>query len=112
MAPGLEGATVLDVAEMLIPDKLGDLGIPTADGWVKEGRRGTRWSCGFRHLRRCRGGAVCQQGGAVRSERSLFDTGLLPGGHQAREVLRIGEEGEDEVEGKGKPLLGLKGVGH
>src|ERR1700722_9660218 len=34
------------------------------------------------------------------------DAGILPGGHQSRQILRIGEEGEDAVNREGNPLLG------
>jgi hypothetical protein len=45
-------------------------------------------------------------------EGGLFDAGLLPGRHEAGKIFRVGEEGEDQFEGVGKPLLGLVGVAH
>jgi hypothetical protein len=42
----------------------------------------------------------------------LFNAGILPGGHEAREVGGVGEEGEDGFERVGEPLLGLEVVAH
>ena len=47
-----------------------------------------------------------------RREGGFFDAGLLPGRHEAREIFGIGEEGEDDVDGIGEPLFGVKGVAH
>ncbi len=50
--------------------------------------------------------------GGRRSEAGLLDAGLLPAGHEARQVLWVGEEGEDELDGIGEPLHGLEGIAH
>ena len=42
----------------------------------------------------------------------LVNAGLLPGGHETGQVVRVGEEGKDELVGVGEPLLGLVGVLH
>ncbi len=112
VAPGFEGAAMLDVAEVIVPGELGDLGVPgKADrgegkGAKGEGHAGAGASDDSWETRRV-GGARWGWG-----EGDIFDAGLLPGGHEAREVFGIGEEGEDEVGGEGKPLLGVEGVGH
>ena len=47
-----------------------------------------------------------------RCEGGFFYAGVLPFGHEAWEIFGIGEEGEDELNGVGKPLFGLKCVAH
>jgi len=45
-------------------------------------------------------------------EDCFFDTGLLPRGHEARKIIGVGEEGKDQIDWIGKPLLGVIGVTH
>ena len=47
-----------------------------------------------------------------RGEGGFFNAGLLPGGHEARKVLRVREEGEDVLDGVREPLLGLEVMTH
>jgi hypothetical protein len=112
VTPVGEGAAMLDVAEVIVPEELGDFGVPgDAEGRVGEGAEaeghagsragddaGVEAACGRTRRRWGKGG--------------FLDAGFLPGRHEAREVLRVGEEGEDVLGGEGKPLLGLEGVAH
>ncbi len=108
-------AAELDVAEVVIPGELGDLGLPRdADGGVGEGAEAER------HFSAGAGSDGLEAEGWVRGdgarrwrgEGGLFNAGLLPGRHEAREVFRVGEECEDQLDGVGKPLLGVEGVRH
>ncbi len=110
--PILKGAAKLGVAEVIVPDELRDLGLPW-DAYGGEGE-GTE---GERKARSGTGGNAPLRHGRRRarrrwSEGSFFDAGLLPGRHEARKVFGIRKEGEDQLGGEGKPLLGLKGVAH
>ncbi len=110
--PVFEGAAELGVAKMVVPDEVGDLGVPgDADGGEGEGAEGERQACAGA----CGDASLGRGGGRSRGRRGeggLFDTGLLPGGHEAGKVLGVREEGEDELGGEGEPLLGVEGVAH
>ena len=118
--PEGERAAMLDVAELLVPGEVDDLGVPgdadgrEGDGTEAHGETGARaGDDGSGTSGRSAGG--CGRGigaGRRRSEGGLFDAGFLPGGHEAWEIFRIGEEEEDELDGIGEPLLGVKGVAH
>jgi len=114
VAPICEGATKLPVAEVIIPDELGDFGLPgNSYRGVWEGLKADR------HFRACSGCDAfrcrrSQMFGSLgwRCEGGFFYAGVLPFGHEAWEIFGIGEEGEDELNGVGKPLFGLKCVAH
>ena len=42
----------------------------------------------------------------------MVDACVLPGGHEAGQVRRVGKEGEDHLEGVAQPLLGLEVEAH
>jgi len=110
--PIFEWSTQLGVAKVIVPGELRDFRLPRdANGGEGEGTEGegeTGSGAG--------GDATLRQGrrrtGRRWGERSFFDAGLLPRRHEARKVFGIGEEGEDELRGEGKPLLGVEGVAH
>ena len=104
-----EGAAELDVAEVVVPGELGDLGVPgEADGREGESAEGEgepgAGAGGDASVSGCRTGWARAEVG----EGGLLDAGLLPGGHEAGQVFGVGEEGEDDARGIGKPLLGVK----
>jgi len=111
--PGGKRAAVLDIAELLVPEEVDDLGVPgnadgrKGDGAEAEGEAGAGAGDDGSARQLHTGGR-----GWGRGEGGFFDAGLLPGGHEAREVFRIGEEAEDELNWMGKPLFGVKGVAH
>ena len=93
-----EGTADLAVAEVFVPDELGDLGLPgDADGGVRKGFEAEG------HARAGAGGDAVEAHGRVgcdgagwrRSEGCLLDAGLLPAGYEAGQVFGVGEEGED-----------------
>ena len=96
-----KGPRVLDVAEVVVPDKLSDLRVP---GHAQSGEKGTGRKLIVMRGARAGGDAgevqrrVRWAAGGAEAEQTarLFDAGLLPGGHKAREVFGVGEEGEDE----------------
>jgi hypothetical protein len=115
VAPVGEGAADLHVAEVIVPDELGDLCLPwDADGGVGE------WTEAEGHAGACAGGDAVEAESGIGGDRfgrrwgegGLFDAGLLPGRHEAREILRIAEEGEDQLDGVREPLLGAESVAH
>ena len=115
VAPVGEGATELDIAEVLVPDELRDLCLPgDTDGGVGEGAEANG------HAGASSGGEAFEAEGWVGGyglgrrwgEGCFFDAGLLPGGHEAWEVFRIAKEGKDDLNGVGQPLFGAEGVTH
>jgi hypothetical protein len=114
VVPEGEGPAMLGVAEVVEPGELVDLGLPRdaqgreRDGPETEGHAGAgagddaREAHGICRSRPWRGWG----------EGRFFDARVLPFRHQAREVLRIGEEGEDVLDRVRKPLLGLEVVMH
>jgi hypothetical protein len=112
VTPGLEGAAELDVAEAFEPAEVFDERAPgQADGAEGDGADGER------EARSVAGGdAVPPWEGRGRRRRCEvgrgFDAGLLPVGHEARQIGGVREEGEDGFEGIGEPLLGRKVVEH
>lgn len=115
VVPVGEGATKLDVAEVVIPDELGDLCLPwDADGGIGEGAEAES------HARALASGDTSEAQGRISgdgtgwwwSKCGFFDAGFPPGRHKAWEVFRIGEEGKDKFEGEGKPVLGVERVAH
>lgn len=91
--PVCERAAELLVAEVIVPDELGDLSFPeNSRGRVWEGAKADR------EFRTSAGCKVAEFGGSDRRRRcegGFFDAGLLPGRHEAWEIFGIGEEGED-----------------
>ncbi len=115
VTPVGEGATKLDVTEVVVPGEFSDLRLPgDADGGVGEGAEADG------HAGACTGGeafeAECGVGGDRLGrwwgEGCFFDAGLLPGRHEAWEVFRIAKEGKDDFDGIGQPLFGTEGVTH
>ncbi len=112
VAPVGEGAAGLDVAEAVEPAEVFDEGLPgETDGRVREGADGEGEAGAG-----AGGDAVGAGEGVGRGRRwdevGIFDLGVLPGGHEAREVGGVGEEGEDALGGVREPLLGFEGVAH
>ncbi len=112
VSPGLEGAAMLNVAEVVVPGEFGDFGVPgQAHGREGEGAEGDG------HAGSGAGDDAWESRGIGRTRRGwgeggFLNAGLLPGGHEARKIFRVGEEGEDELKRKGEPLLGVEGMGH
>ena len=112
VVPVGEGAAKLMVAEVIVPDEFGDLCLPW-DAHRRVGKRAkaeselrARSGCdALRHGDRCR--ARWRRG-----EGRFFNARILPGRHQTREILRIGEEGEDQIDRIREPLFGAVGVAH
>ena len=103
VVPEEEGAGDLGVAELLVPDEVVDGGEPgEAYGGVGEGAEAER------DLRAVAGGEAAGGGrrGWWRAEGGFFNARGVPPGHEAGEVFRIREEGEDGFFGVGKELFG------
>lgn len=83
--PISEGAVELVVAEVIIPDELGDFGLPHDS----EGSIG-KWFEAEGDARVYAGGDTLEADGSIRcgwgwwsGEGCFFDAGVLPGGHEA-----------------------------
>ena len=110
VVPVGEGAAELGVAEVIVPEEVGDLGLPgDADGGVREGAEADgdagsgAGGDGFEAERGV--GAMGRGGGGAKAASSM--RAFCQGRHEAREIFGIGEEGEDEFDGVGEPLLGV-----
>jgi hypothetical protein len=111
VVPVGKGAAKLVVAEVIVPNELGDLGFPgDAYGSVGKGFEGEA------HARAGTGGdafALCGWVGWWRgSVGGFFNAGVLPARHKARKIFRVGEEGKDELDGVGEPLFGVVVITH
>ena len=112
VTPVAEGAVELDVAETFEPAKVFNEGVPSeADGREGNGANGDR------EARACAGGdAVGTREGLGRwrrrDEGGVLDARVLPSGHEAGEIGGIGEEGENQLDGVGQPLLSLEVEAH
>ncbi len=112
VTPVAEGAVELDVAEAFEPAEVFDEGVPCeADGREGNGTNGDR------EARAGAGGDAVGAGeglgwGRRWDEGSVLDAGALPGGHDFGEIGGVGEEGEDQLDGVGQPLLGFEVEAH
>jgi hypothetical protein len=108
--PGLEWAFVLHIREVVVPLEFGDVGNPLG-AQRKEGddAEGGDDDCADTCclLRRRAGGRRWR-----RRPGEAHDFCGAGGGHDARKVLGIGEEGEDAREREGNPLLEFEMVKH
>lgn len=112
VVPVGKGASDLAIGEVAVPDELVDFGLPgNAKRKIRDGAEakydvGAGASCDTAaRLGRCRAWWW-------RGENGFLDAGFLPRRHQTREVFGVGEEGEDQIDRIGKPLLGVIGVTH
>ena len=108
VTPEAEGAAELDVAEAVEPAEVFNERIPgDADGREGDGADGEAEACAGTG-----GDAVGAREGFVGwrgwNEGGVVDARALPGGHEAGEIGRVGEEGEDRLDGVGELLLGVK----
>jgi len=108
VTPVFEGAAELDVAEAFVPAEVFDLGFPgDAEGSEGEGAEadGEEGAVAGGYA-----GVAWGSGGTRwgRGENGFFNAGALPGRHEAGQVFRVREEGEDQLGGVGEPLRGFE----
>src|ERR1035437_4854646 len=104
--PGGAGTADLFVAEVMVPGKLGDLGLPAnAQGGERKGaetEREPRADSG------CNGGRASGAGLARRREDGdVLDARALPPGHKQRKIVRVCKEIEDPLDGMRQPALSV-----
>ena len=95
-----EGSAELGVAEVVVPEELGNFGLPgDAKGREREGTEAEGDACAWAGCDRADAERWIGGGRARRRrcERGFFDTGFLPGGHQTGQIFGVGEEGEDDL---------------
>jgi hypothetical protein len=106
MMPSFERPFLLHVGEIVVPFELGDAGDPLcAQGQKRKqaershndrANAGGVWIC-RRILRRRR-----------RDTMKFVDSGLAGGGHDARQVFRVGKERKDARQREGNPVFELE----